>query len=66
VPFAAAWTHDIIVRLVAQKLAASLDSPSSSENRAGAGGNLGTDYVARARPDGYTLSRGQAASSSTP
>jgi tripartite-type tricarboxylate transporter receptor subunit TctC len=44
-----------MARLVAQKLTDALKQPAIVENRAGAGGRVGTEYVARAAPDGYTL-----------
>jgi tripartite-type tricarboxylate transporter receptor subunit TctC len=55
VPFAAGGPLDIVARAVADKLSASLKQPFIMENRAGAGGNLGTDAAAKAAPDGYTL-----------
>jgi len=55
VPFAAGGGTDLIGRTVAQKLQESLGQPFVVENIGGAGGNIGTDAVAKAAPDGYTL-----------
>jgi len=55
VPFPAGGPTDIIARIVAASLQQSLGQNFIVENRAGAGGNPGMFYVARANPDGYTL-----------
>jgi tripartite-type tricarboxylate transporter receptor subunit TctC len=55
VPFGAGSTPDSAARLLADKLEARLGQKVIVENRAGASGNLGTDAVAKAAPDGYTL-----------
>ena len=55
VPLAAGGSTDTTARLVAQKLKDVLGQPVIVENRSGAGTNIGTDIVAKARPDGYTL-----------
>ena len=55
VPFAAGSTPDVFARIVGERAAQGLKQPVVIENRAGAGGNLGTDVVAKAAPDGYTI-----------
>ncbi len=55
VPFAAGGAIDTVARLIGQKLSESLKQPVVIENRPGAGGNVGTDAVAKSAPDGYTL-----------
>jgi len=58
VPFPAGGTTDIAARVVAAELGKAWRQPVVVENRAGAGGNVGTAEAARARPDGYTLLMG--------
>lgn len=55
VPQAAGGANDAIARIVAQKLTELSGQSFVVENRPGAGGNIGTAHVAKAKPDGYTL-----------
>jgi tripartite-type tricarboxylate transporter receptor subunit TctC len=55
VPYPPGGSSDIIARSIAQPLSEALKQSVIVENKAGANGNLGADYVAKSAPDGYTL-----------
>src|SRR5580693_2585671 len=55
IPFGAGSATDVVPRLVFDRLAVELGQPIVIENRAGAGGTLGSAAVAKAEPDGYTI-----------
>jgi tripartite-type tricarboxylate transporter receptor subunit TctC len=55
VPAAPGGGNEAIARAVAQSLSTALGQQVLVENRGGAGGNVGTEFVARSAPDGYTL-----------
>ena len=55
VPFAPGGGSDLVGRVLARKLSASLRQQFVPDNRAGAGGRIGTELVAKSPPDGYTL-----------
>jgi tripartite-type tricarboxylate transporter receptor subunit TctC len=58
VPFAAGGSTDLIARIIAEKMTEDLGQTVIVENKAGAGGNIGADAVAKADPDGYTILMG--------
>jgi len=55
VPYAAGGTSDILARQIGPKLTETWGQPVVIENKAGANGNVGADFVAKSAPDGYTL-----------
>ena len=54
-PFPAGGPNDIIARIVGQRMSELVKQPIIIDNRGGQGGALGTDAVAKANPDGYTI-----------
>ena len=58
VPFPAGGIADVFARIIGGRLSESWGQPVVVENRAGAGGNIGADFVAKAPPDGYTVLMG--------
>jgi tripartite-type tricarboxylate transporter receptor subunit TctC len=61
VPFPPAGGTDVVARLVVEKVRAATGWTFVVDNKAGAGGNIGMDAVAKSKPDGYTLGMGQTA-----
>ena len=55
VPFAAGGTSDILARAIGPKLTAAWGQPAVIENKTGANGNVGAEFVVRSAPDGYTM-----------
>src|SRR4051812_26140565 len=55
VPFAAGGSADLLARILQQRMQADFATPVVVENRPGAGGSIGTGFVAKAANDGYTL-----------
>lgn len=55
VPFAPGGNTDTLARIIGPKVSTALGQPVVIENKPGAGGNIGSDFVAKAKPDGYTI-----------
>lgn len=58
VPYLAGGTTDLVARVVGEHMSRTLGQPVVIENKPGAGGNIGMDFVAKAKPDGYTIGFG--------
>src|ERR1700704_3560472 len=58
VPFPAGGIADVFARIIGGRIAESWGQPVVVENRAGAGGNIGAEFVAKSAPDGYTILMG--------
>ena len=58
VPYAAGGGSDARSRQIAQRMSVLLKQPIIVDNKAGAGGNIGTEFIAKAAPDGYTIGMG--------
>lgn len=65
IPFPPGAYGDTFTRLVGRKLSEGLGQPVVVENRPGAGGNIGSNYVAKAAPDGYTVLMGSTANATS-
>ena len=55
VPFGTGATSDIVARMISDRLTVAMGQPFIVENKPGAGGTIGTEFVAKSPPDGYTL-----------
>jgi tripartite-type tricarboxylate transporter receptor subunit TctC len=66
VPFTPGSSSDVAARVIAQKISGPLGQAVMVENRPGANGGIGMQYVARSKPDGYTLAVGTVSSTVVP
>ena len=57
VPFPPGGINDVLARIIGDKLSAKWGQPIIVENKTGAGGNIGADFVAQQPPDGYTINQ---------
>ena len=55
IPFPAGGPTDVMTRILSEKLSTALGQPVVVENKPGAGGSIGADFVAKSAPDGYTF-----------
>jgi tripartite-type tricarboxylate transporter receptor subunit TctC len=66
VPFAPGGANDVVGRVMSPEISKALGQPVIVENKPGAGGNIGLDYVAKSKPDGYTILYSATASTQNP